>query len=284
MGFDVDFIQYETEKVENPGKYDAVVCNGLFLYNNIEAFSRLKYIQLTSAGYDRVPMEYIKIHGIEIHNARGVYSIPMAEWAVLKTLELYKQSKVFYNNQADKKWVKQRGISELYGKTVTIAGCGSIGTEAAKRFKAFGVHIVGIDLLKPKENYYDEFIHASHLKENLDKTDVLVLTLPLTEETYHLIDAQCFELMKNDAVVINISRGKVIDEAELTAALKGNKIGGAALDVFEEEPLAKSSPLWEMDNVIVTPHNSFVGDSNHKRMFDVIINNLKVWLNSDGKV
>ena len=113
---------------------------------------------------------------------------------------------------------------------------------------------------------------------------MLVLTLPLTEETYHLIDAQCFELMKNDAVVINISRGKVIDEAELTAALKGNKIGGAALDVFEEEPLAKSSPLWEMDNVIVTPHNSFVGDSNHKRMFDVIINNLKVWLNSDGKV
>lgn len=281
-GLETDFIQYETDKVKRPEKYDAVICNGLFLHNNIEDFIRLKYIQLTSAGYDRVPMEYIKAHGIEIHNARGVYSIPMAEWAVLKTLELYKQSRVFYKNQSCGVWEKQRELAELCGKTVTIAGCGSIGTEAAKRFRAFGVHITGVDLFEPVGQYYDEFVHVSRLKDTLEKTDVLVLTLPFTDETYHLIDARCFDIMKNNAVLINISRGKVVDETALTAALKENKICGAALDVFEEEPLDKSSPLWEMDNVIITPHNSFVGDGNHERMFEVIINNLKVWLKADG--
>lgn len=275
MGFDIDFLQYESDKVEHPEKYDAVICNGLFLHNNIEAFSRLKYIQLTSAGYDRVPMEYIKAHGIEIHNARGVYSIPMAEWTVLKTLELYKKSRTFYKNQSDVVWEKQRGLAELYGKNVTIVGCGSIGTEAAKRFKAFGVHIIGVDLFEPAGQYYDEFVHISRLNDALEKTDVLVLTLPLTDETYHLIDAECFEIMKSNAVLINISRGKVVDEIALTDALKEKRIGGATLDVFEEEPLDKSSLLWEMDNVIITPHNSFVGDGNHERMFEVIINNLK---------
>lgn len=274
-GFETDFIQYETDKVEHPEKYDAVICNGLFLHNNIEDFSRLKYVQLTSAGYDRVPMEYIKAHGIEIHNARGVYSIPMAEWAVLKTLELYKQSRAFYKNQSCVVWEKQRDLAELCGKTVTILGCGSIGTEAAKRFKAFGVYITGVDLFEPTGQYYDEFVHVSRLKDTLEKTDVLVLTLPLTDETYHLIDAEYFEIMKSNAVLINISRGKVVDEIALTAALKANKIGGAALDVFEEEPLDKSSLLWEMDNVIITPHNSFVGDGNHERMFDLIIHNLE---------
>ena len=278
LGFDKEFIQYESDKVEHPEKYDAVVCNGLFLHNNIEAFSNLKYIQLTSAGYDRVPMDYIKAHGIEIHNARGVYSIPMAEWAVLKALELYKKSRAFYKNQSGGVWEKQRGLAELYGKTVTIVGCGSIGTETAKRFKAFGVHIIGVDLFDPTAEYYDEFAHVLELKMTLKKTDILVLTLPLTDETYHLIDTDCFEIMKNNAVLINISRGKVVDETAIAAALEETKIDGAALDVFEEEPLDKSSPLWKMDNVIVTPHNSFVGDGNHARMFEVIINNLKEWL------
>lgn len=274
----VDHIQYETDKVEHPEKYDAVICNGLFLHNNIEDFSRLKYIQLTSAGYDRVPMEYIKAHGIEIHNARGVYSIPMAEWTVLKTLELYKNSRTFYKNQSDAVWEKQRDLAELCGKTVTILGCGSIGTEAAKRFKAFGVHITGVDLFEPAGQYYDEFVHVSRLKDVLERTDVLVLTLPLTDDTYHLIDARCFELMKSNALLVNISRGKVVDETALITILQVAKIGGAALDVFEEEPLDKSSPLWKMDNVIITPHNSFVGDGNQERMFEVIINNLKKWV------
>lgn len=275
LGFDIDFIQYENDKVKHPEKYDAVICNGLFIHNDIKNFSRLKYIQLTSAGYDRVPMKYINTHGIQIHNARGVYSIPMAEWAVLKTLELYKHSKKFYLNQTNKVWNKQRELSELFGKTVTIVGCGSIGTETAKRFKAFGVHVVGIDLFKSSSEFYDEFIHVSYLKKALKKTDVLVLTLPLTDETYHLINGECFEILKNNAVIINISRGKVIDETELTAALRENKIGGAALDVFEDEPLEKSNPLWDMENVIVTPHNSFVGSGNNERMFNMILDNLK---------
>ena len=278
MGLEIDFLQNESEPLAEPEKYDIVICNGLFLYHRIEDFKNLKYIQLTSAGYDRVPIEYITSHNIKIYNARGVYSIPMAEWAVLKALELYKKSIGFYESRAKQEWQKRRGLLELFGKTVVIAGCGSIGIEAAKRFKVFGTRILGVDLRRPQSECFDEYIHVSDINDALPRADILVLTLPLTKDTYHLINAERLDIMKHEAVVINISRGKVVDEPALTRALMSKKLFGAALDVFEEEPLSRKSPLWQMDNVIITPHNSFVGDGNHDRMFEVIIHNLKGWL------
>ena len=128
MGHEVCFMQYE--KDELPYEYgwvEGVICNGLFLYHEIEKFINLKYIQLTSAGYDRVPMDYVKKHGIEAHNAKGVYSIPMAEFAIAGVLELYKQRAFFRENQKVHKWEKHRGLLELYGKKVCIVGCGSVG-------------------------------------------------------------------------------------------------------------------------------------------------------------
>lgn len=274
LGHTVVFMQYEKDIL--PCDYswvEGVICNGLFLTHPIEKFVNLKYIQLTSAGFDRIPLDYVKKHSIEIHNARGVYSIPMAEFAVSGVLQLYKNAKFFINNQSNKIWEKDRNLVELYGKTVCIVGCGSVGTECAKRFKAFGCTVLGVDLYVRQDENYDDMIPIDRLDEILPKSDVVILTLPLTDETYHIIDKNRFEKFKDDSVLVNIARGAVVDTEALINALE-NKLYGAVLDVFEEEPLSAESKLWNRENVILTPHNSFVGDNNNHRLVDLIFANL----------
>lgn len=267
----------QNEKDELPCSYEeieGVICNGLFLHHAIEKFTALRYIQLTSAGFDRVPMAYVQAKGIEIHNARGVYSIPMAEFAISGVLQLYKQSPFFMQNQKERRWEKHRGLLELYQKTVCIVGCGSVGTECAKRFQAFGCRVVGVDLFPREDECYEKIYPLSEIDKCLSKSDVVVLTLPLTEETRHMMNAARFETMKEGSVLINIARGAVIEESALLKALE-NKLLGAVLDVFEEEPLQADNPLWTKENVIITPHVSFIGDNNGDRLFEVIKRNLK---------
>lgn len=273
-GHKVIFMQYESDALPCAYEWvDGVICNGLFLHHTIERFANLKYIQLTSAGYDRVPMDYIKAHNIEIHNAHGVYSIPMAEFAICGVLQLYKQARFFQKNQAEHRWEKHRGLLELYGKTVCIVGCGSVGTECAKRFKAFGCNVVGVDLFPRQDENYNSMLELERLNEGLPKADILVLTIPLTDETHRFLNAEKFMLMKTGAVLVNISRGAVIDENALIEALN-YRLGGAVLDVFDSEPLRENSPLWDTENVILTPHNSFIGDGNGERLCDLINNNI----------
>lgn len=276
LGHTVVFMQYE--KDELPCDYswvEGVICNGLFLSHPIEKFVNLKYIQLTSAGFDRVPMEYVKDNQITIHNARGVYSIPMAEFAVSGVLQLYKSTKFFVNNQQNKLWNKDRNLIELYGKTVCVVGCGSVGTECAKRFKAFGCKVFGVDLFTRQDDNYDDMVHLNELDDILPMSDVVVLTLPLTDDTYHIIDKNKFSKFKDNAVLVNIARGAVVDTEALIQALN-NKLYGAVLDVFEEEPLSENSTLWNCENVVLTPHNSFVGENNQERLTESIFKNLKI--------
>ena len=267
MGHAVAFLQQEADPIPcEPAWVEGVVCNGLFLHHPIEGFPKLRFIQLTSAGYDRVDMDYIQSHGIEIHNARGVYSIPMAEFAVCGVLQLYKQSRFFYENQKAHRWEKHRGLLELYGKTVTILGCGSVGTECASRFRAFGCRVIGVDLLPREDASYERIAPLSELDVLLPETDVLLLTLPLTQETLRLIDARRLALLPSRAILVNISRGKILDESALATALAQGALAGAVLDVFEEEPLRQESDLWIMDNLILTPHNSYVSQGVTRRL------------------
>lgn len=254
---------------------EGAICNGLFLYNDIEEFTNLKYIQLTSAGYDRVPLEYIKEKGIRIYNARGVYSIPMAEFVLGGILQLYKNSKFFGKNQENHEWKKCREIRELYGRNICILGCGSVGTECAKRFSAFGCHVFGVDICAVSREYFDEIVSLEMMDDVLAKSDIVVSALPLTDDTRNMINKNKFDRMKNDSIFVNISRGDIVNTGDLITALKNN-ISGAVLDVFEEEPLGEEHPLWKMDNVIITPHNSFVGEGNRDRLQDVIMKNLKL--------
>lgn len=254
--------------VEQPERYEAVVCNGLFLYSPIESFTSLRLIQLTSAGFDRVPLDYIRTHGIELHNAAGVYSVPMAEFAVCGILQLYKQSRFFAENQTQHKWEKHRGLLELSGKRACILGCGDVGCEIAKRLHAFGCHITGVNRTVRVLPDFDEVFPLDKLAETAAACDILVCCIALTPETRGIVSEEIFGRLHDGAVFVNVARGALADGAALTAWLQSG--GHAVLDVFEEEPLPESSPLWEMENVLLTPHNSFVGEGNRVRLWETI--------------
>ena len=275
LGYDICFVQNERDELPDCAYLaEVIICNGLFLYHDIDKFTFLKTIQVTSAGLDRLPMEKINKRGIKVFNARGVYSIPMAEYALSCVLDIYKKSRFFYENQKKGEWVKNSEITELFGKNVLIVGAGNVGTECAKRFSAFGSNVRGVDLFPRKDANYIKIAHLDNLKDELRDADIVVLTLPLTQETEHLFSGEMLDCMKTGAVLVNISRGGIVDTAALLAALKSEKLSAAVLDVFEEEPLNSDSPLWSMPNVIVTPHNSFVGDGNSERLAEIIKCNL----------
>lgn len=277
LGHEVFYVQDERIPLESQeidvAQIEGVICNGLFLYNEITAFHSLRYIQLTSAGYDRVPMDYIKRHQIEIHNAGSVYSIPMSEFALAGVLQLYKQSRFFYEKQKQHRWEKNRTIMELSGKTVCIVGCGSVGNACAVRFQAFGCRVVGVNRHPRKDGCYETIFGIEELETVLKQSDIVIIALPLTDDTCHLFGNEKLSCMKAGAILVNISRGAVVDINALQKELP--RLGGAILDVFEEEPLSKESALWEMENVILTPHNSFVGEGNRERLATLIRENLE---------
>lgn len=268
---EIHFLKNEKDPLPcDPSWVEGIIGNGVFLYHQIEQFVNLKYVQLTSAGYDRVPMNYIKEHCIEIHNARGVYSIPMAEYALSGVLTLYKKSPFFFDNQNSHKWEKNRDLKELFGRIVCIIGCGSVGTECAKRFQAMGCDITGIDPVVQYNSFFSRILSPDEIKEVLEKADIVILTIPLTDDTFHFFNKELFAAMKKDSVLVNIARGALIDSDAMIYALQ-TKLFGAVLDVFDEEPLPKTSQLWDMKNVVITPHNSFVGDGNNKRLSTLIL-------------
>ncbi len=258
----------ERSPMEHPERYEAVVCNGLFLYNPIESFTNLRLIQLTSAGLDRVPLDYIRAHGIELHNAAGVYSVPMAEFAVCGILQLYKQSRFFAANQAQHKWEKHRGLLELSDKRVCILGCGDVGREIAKRLKAFGCRITGLNRTVYVLPNFDEILPLDKLPDAVTVCDILICCIALTPKTRGIVNKEVFDRLTAGAIFVNVARGALADEAALTKWLQSG--GRAVLDVFEEEPLPESSPLWDMENAIITPHNCFASDGNRARLWAVI--------------
>ncbi len=273
--YKICFMQNEKDELPcGAVQCEAVICNGLFLYHDIDEFANLKIIQLTSAGLDRLPMHKINARGIKVYNARGVYSIPMAEYAVCGVLNVYKKGMFFYENQKNKQWVKKRENLELFGKNVLIVGAGNVGTECAKRFSVFGTNVRGVDLFPREDDYYEKIVNLNKLGKELKKADIIVLTLPLTNETHHLFNGEMFRQIKTGAVFVNIARGGIVETKALIDALNNKHLSAAVLDVFEEEPLTEDSPLWQMENVIITPHNSYAGENNAKRLFNTIKNNL----------
>ena len=274
LGLEITLHRDEKAKVDNPEQFEAAVCNGLFLYNDISKFKNLKYIQLTSAGMDRVPLDYTESHGIEVHNAAGVYSVPMAEWTIMRILELYKNANKLFENQKAHRWEKGRNWQELTGKTSCIVGFGAYGQETAKRLKAFDVNVQIVNRSKKTSPFVDLFYSMDELDVALSKADIVILAIALTPETRGLIGEKQFSRMKNTAILVNAARGALIDECALVEALCAGKIAGAALDVFAEEPLQAESQLWQMENTLISSHNSFVGEKNHQRLMKVIETNL----------
>lgn len=272
LGHKVAVHRDERMPVERPEQYEAVVCNGLFLYNPIKQFKNLRMIQLTSAGLDRAPLGDIRERGIALYNAAGVYSVPMAEFAIGGILQLYKQSRFFTDNQRVRRWEKHRGLLELSGKRACILGCGDVGCEIAKRLKAFDCRVVGVNRTVRELPAFDSVQPLDRLAEIAADSDILICCIALTEETRGIVSRDVFTRLRPGAVFVNVARGALADEAALTAWLQDG--GRAVLDVFEEEPLSATSPFWAMENVILTPHNSFVGEGNRERLWEQISRHL----------
>ena len=271
----------ERTPVEAPETYEAAICNGLFAFQDIAAFPNLKYIQLTSAGMDRVPLDYCRVHGIRVCNAAGVYSGPMAEWTVMRLLELYKNAAALEENRRAARWVKDRSWLELSGKTACIVGFGAYGMETAKRLKAFGMNVLAVNRSRKESPFVDRWYPMNRLEEALGEADAVILAIALTDETLDLMNEGRFAAMKPGAVLINAARGALVDEDALLAALEAGKLAGAALDVFRTEPLPAMSPLWRQERVLISPHNSFLGDGNNKRLTNIVLNNLKAVIAHD---
>lgn len=276
LGLDYCFLQQERDSLPvGAENVELTVCNGLFLHHSLDVFPRLKYIQLTSAGFDRVPMKQIKERGITLYNARGVYSIPMAEWALCKVLEVYKGTAFALDRQARRLWEKNRRMRELSGKRVAILGAGSVGREAAIRFGALGANVVGYDIASFSHAAFRIVKPVGEFRTEVVDYDIIIITLPLTEQTKGWIDEEILVRLKDESIIVNISRGGVIDERAMTDLLRQRTDVTAVLDVFANEPLPMDSALWSLPNVVVSPHNSFVSEGNHDRMFGVIYSNLK---------
>lgn len=275
MGHEVAFLPQERDELPVEAEWvEGVIGNGFFLYHPIQDYVNLKYIQVISAGLDRVPVDEVRRRGITLKNARGVYSGPMAEHAVWAALTMYRQRAYYMNNQAGHVWNKLRVIPELAGKTVCVLGCGSVGTACAERFGGMGCRVIGVNRTPRGNPAFEKIYSFAEMADALGAADLIVVTLPLNDETRHLLDAERLAQMKDGAILINIARGLLIDTDALLAALDA-KLGGAALDVFETEPLPADSPLWEHPKILLTPHNSFLGEHNAERLNAVVLGNLR---------
>lgn len=275
LGHEVTWVDDESAPLPPEAlEAEGVICNALFLHHDIDLFPHLRVVQLTSAGLDRVPVDRLRERGIRVFNATGVYSIPLAEWVVLQILQLSKRSRLFARQQERRQWIKQRDLRELAGQTACIVGFGSVGREVATRLRAFDVRIVTVDTTPPEAPLADESFGPDALHAALAAADIVVLCVPLTPATRHLVDSGALAAMKPDAMLVNVSRGAIVDELALVQALEEGRFFGVALDVFEAEPLPEDSPLWDFERVLVTPHNAFVSDHVKDRLLNLVVRNL----------
>ncbi len=258
---------------------DMLLCFDVFDRINIDNLKNLKWIQLTSAGINQVPKDIVLKKDITLTNNRGCYSIPIAEWNVLKILEMLKNSKEFYHRQNTKTWYIDNSIRDLYKKTIGFIGTGSIASETAKRLNAFGIDILGLNTDGKDTEHFHKCFSVNDINTFASRCDVIVVSTPYTENTHHLLDKNVFANMKDGVYIVNIARGAIIDEEALIENLSSGKVGKAALDVFEEEPLPKDNPLWEMENVYISSHNSWVSEMNHERRFKIAYENMKRYIN-----
>lgn len=281
-GVDVVWMQHEDDVLPaGAEEAEIAVCNGLFLHHGLDELPKLRLVQLTSAGFDRVDLEAMADRGITVRNARGVYSLPMAEWTLMRVMEHFKHARRFDEAQRRHEWAKDRGLRQVAGQRAAIVGAGDIGRNVGRLLSAVGMSVTGYDVTQFEAPGFDEIRLVDDLGAEIGRYDVVVLTAPALESTRRLIDRSKLEAMAPGALLVNISRGSLVDTEALADVLGQRPDLSAALDVFEQEPLPVDSRLWDMPNVAVSPHNSFVSDGNSGRMFNVIVNNITLYL-ADG--
>jgi phosphoglycerate dehydrogenase-like enzyme len=271
-----------TNVIEDSYDCDAIVVGPEFVTSpNIAKYPKLKWIQLLTAGFNTIDLKMLKESNIVLTNAKGVYSITIAEDVFTKILMINRNVKHYLDNMKEGKWSPIHYEKEIWGSTVGVLGTGSIATEIAKRMKAFEAKVIGYNRSLNKEEYFDEvYSNIDGLKTVLSNSDYVIIALPLNEATNSLINYEMMSYMKSDAVLVNIARGEIVNQDDLIRVLKERKIRAAALDVTTPEPLPKESELWYLDNVYITPHNSPSSPYLTSRLLGLINKNLELYINN----
>lgn len=278
LGIDVTYIPETSLPRETSLEgYDFMVCYAPFSRLNYD-HNQLQWIQLVSKGVNQVPAFLRDDPAIVITNNVSGPAIPIGELIIAYILEIYKNARYFYNNQQERQWIANPDILEITDKTIGFLGTGRIAQEAAVRLQVFNANIIGVNTSGHTADGFQEVRPISDLPWLLESSDIVVSTLPATEQTWHLLNDDTLGLMRQGSTLINISRGSVIDEPALIQHLQAGRFRGVALDVFETEPLPKESPLWSDPRVIVTPHNALYSDLYNQRVFDMIYHNVQRFL------
>ncbi|OEG63533.1 D-2-hydroxyacid dehydrogenase [Halanaerobium congolense] len=249
----------------------------------VKKAEKLKWLHLPSAGVDRYANKDIyQNQDIKLTNSSGVYGKPIAEHVFAMIMAHNRNLIDYAYNKKEKKWQRKNEIKDFFNSTVGILGFGDIGSTIAKRAKAWGAEVLALKRTMIKlPDYVDQIYLNQDLDKLLRKSDYVILTLPGTPETEGIIGRKELKAMKKSAFIINIGRGSLINQKDLIEALEENWIAGAGLDVTEPEPLPEASKLWEMDNVILTPHTSGFSPTNDQRRFEIFKDNLKRYLNKE---
>jgi phosphoglycerate dehydrogenase-like enzyme len=246
---------------------------------------KLRWLQLTSAGVDRAARSGLLDGDLMVTSASGLHATPIGEYVLLQMLMFAKGAHRFVRAQAQREWVRYMP-QELHGKTVGVVGLGHIGAEVARLANAFGCRVIATRRSATErtrgEGPVDELLPPSDLAALLAESDFVVLSVPLTSETHHLIGETELRAMKPTGVLINIARGAVVDEAALVRALREGWIAGAGLDVFEREPLPPESELWSLENAIVSPHISGGTEIYNQRAAAIFCENLRRYLGGES--
>jgi phosphoglycerate dehydrogenase-like enzyme len=278
-------------QVRNPEAYaarlpdaDVVVSSMMWRNDLVPHAKRLRFVQSISAGIDQYDKEVFRAQGIRLASAAGVNAYAVAEHAMALILALKRHIHTGRDNQAAKVW---RGMishipereDELGGKTLLIVGLGRIGTRLAKLAKGFDLKVVATRRDASRGGEGADAVHGhDRLYELIASADIVALTCPLTPETTNLIDAKALNLMKPTAHLVNVARGRVVDEDALIRALSEKRIAAAGLDVTREEPLPPASPLWTMQNVLITPHTAGETQRYEDGVIDLLLENLgRLW-------
>jgi len=246
----------------------------------ISRMPRLRYLCALSAGIDRLETLTTLKPNVRVTSARGIHGPQMSELAFLFMIALSRNFTRMQRNQQVHLW--QRWPQKLlFGKTAAIVGIGPIAEDLAARCVAFGMHVIGVSEVRQDAPHFKRIVKRSHLREVASEADFLIVLVPFSKETHHLIDEPVLVAMKPTGILINLARGPVVDEQALIRSLRDGLIAGAGLDVFETEPLLSDNPLWDMPNVIVTPRIGGMSDIYSDQVLPLVVHNLRCF--AEGK-
>jgi phosphoglycerate dehydrogenase-like enzyme len=251
----------------------------------VRAAPGLRFVQATAAGAGqqvrRAELTSDELERVAISSAAGVHAVPLAEWSVFGLLAFAKQLPRLRREAIERRW-DHYPTNELRGQTLLVVGVGAIGLEVARLASAFGMRVVGVKRSTGDQLPHVDSLHPpEELRELVADAHAIVVTLPLTDETRGLIDRDTIARMRAGAIFVNVGRGKVVDEEALIEALQSGRLAGAALDVTAKEPLPADSPLWELENVIISPHTAALSRHENERIVELFAENLRRYLRGD---